>query len=358
MDNFTDFLTVFFVNNKDKNTHTPPKKASVKKASVKKASVKKASVKKASVKKASVKKASVKKASVKENEASVKENEASVKENEESVKKASVKKASVKKASVKKASVKKASVKENKESDFLSSLSSSLSSFSSYSTSNVKGGGDVNIMDTSEKKNELLKKYILKPSEFHKKNMLITNDNKKDSFDIISDILYKLSLLKNINDIYTNDLYIFTSNDNRKMFKKMLLDNPYLYFTNFYVKQKIQKNAHSIEELKEERKTIYIIDTEILSDIENLKHFINPKIHLILLTNDNNKIIDFYNLLGDKRILIHKQNKLKSMQRRFFKSVIKQINKDINFEDFYNEINNENIDVKYIILKENELRYN
>jgi hypothetical protein len=142
------------------------------------------------------------------------------------------------------------------------------------------------------------------------------------------------------------------------MFKKMLLDNPYLYFTNFYVKQKIQKNAHSIEELKEERKTIYIIDTEILSDIENLKHFINPKIHLILLTNDNNKIIDFYNLLGDKRILIHKQNKLKSMQRRFFKSVIKQINKDINFEDFYNEINNENIDVKYIILKENELRYN
>ena len=69
-------------------------------------------------------------------------------------------------------------------------------------------------------------------------------------------------------------------------------------------------------------------------------------------------IINFYNKLGDKRILIHKRDKLKSIQKRFFKCVIKHINQDMTFEDFYNEINDENIDVKYIVLKENELRYN
>ena len=135
----------------------------------------------------------------------------------------------------------------------------------------------------------------------------------------------------------------------------MLLDNPYLYFTNFYVKQKIQKNPEPSEENK---KTIYIIDTTVLEDIDDIDKFIDPQIHLILLTSENDKIINFYNKLGDKRILIHKRDKLKSIQKRFFKCVIKHINQDMTFEDFYNEINDENIDVKYIVLKENELRYN
>ena len=110
--------------------------------------------------------------------------------------------------------------------------------------------------------------------------------------------------------------------------------------------------------LKENKRTIYIIDTNILDDINIIKEFIDPQIHLILLTSENDKIINLYNKLGDKRLLIHKQNKLKTMQKRFFKFVIKKIDENVIFEDYYNEINDENMDVKYIILKENELRYN
>ena len=323
MDKFNDFLTVFFVNNNNnKSNNKPDEKLRVKRESVKKASVKKASVKKASLKKASLKKASLKK------------------EHKKADKKS------------------KESDEKSKESDILSSLVSdcSFSSYShshshshSHSQSKINANVDENVDNTF-----MLKKYILKPSEFYKKNILITNDNKKDNFDIISDILYKLSHLKDVNNIYSDDIYIFTPNANRKMFKQMLLDNPYLYFTNFYVKQKIQKNSPN----EENKKTIYIIDATILDQIDDIDKFLDPQIHLILLTSENDKIINFYNKLGDERILIHKQDKLKSIQKRFFKYVIKQINEDVIFEDFYNEINNENIDVKYIVLKENEIRYN
>ena len=208
----------------------------------------------------------------------------------------------------------------------------------------------------------LLKKYILKPSEFYKKNILIANDDKKNNFDITNDILYKLSLLKDIDNIYSKDIYIFTANDNRKMFKQMLLDNPYLYFIDFHVKQNIDKNIlkeNNKEDNKEDNKRIIcIIDTDILKNIDDLQDFINPQIHLILLTLETNKIMDYYNKIGNKRLLIHKQNKLKSLQKRFFKYVISNIDKKMPFDDYYNRINDENMDLKYIILKEDELRYN
>jgi hypothetical protein len=68
--------------------------------------------------------------------------------------------------------------------------------------------------------------------------------------------------------------------------------------------------------------------------------------------------MDYYNKIGNKRLLIHKQNKLKSLQKRFFKYVISNIDKKMPFDDYYNRINDENMDLKYIILKEDELRYN
>ena len=130
----------------------------------------------------------------------------------------------------------------------------------------------------------------------------------------------------------------------------MLLDNPYLYFTDFHVKQNIDKKI-----IKENDRIICIIDTDILDDFAKLNDFMDPNIHLILLTLDNTKIIDLYDKLGSKRLLIHKHNKLKSMQKRFFKSINY---KDIIFEDYYNKVNDENTDIKYIILKDDELRYN
>jgi hypothetical protein len=369
-----------------KQTETPIKKVSVKKASVKKASVKKASVKKASVKKASVKKASVKKASIKKS-SNQQENENTFTSSENDNTFTSSENDNTE-LFTKSNSNSFSESKENTDNlDKQKNLLSSLS-FSSYNKDKKeidkkeidKKEIDKNEIDKEEidkeeidkkeidkkeidkkeidKEDVLLKKYILKPSEFYKKNILIANDDKKSNFDITNDILYKLSLLKDIDNIYSKDIYIFTSNDNRKMFKQMLLDNPYLYFIDFHVKQNIDKNILKENNKEDNKRIICIIDTDILKNIDDLQDFINPQIHLILLTLETNKTMDYYNKIGNKRLLIHKQNKLKSLQKRFFKYVISNIDKKMHFDDYYNRINDENMDLKYIILKEDELRYN
>jgi hypothetical protein len=64
--------------------------------------------------------------------------------------------------------------------------------------------------------------------------------------------------------------------------------------------------------------------------------------------------------MGNNKLLIHKLNKSKNMQKHFYKTTIKKLclPNDLLFEDYYNIINDENIDVKYIILKNNQIRYN
>jgi hypothetical protein len=380
---------------------TPIKKVSIKKASIKKAYVKKASIKKASIKKSSVKKASIKKASVKkasnqqENDntftSSDNDNTFTSSENDNTFTSSENDNTELFTKSNSNSSSENKENTDNLEKNLLSSLS-----FSSYNKDKkeidkkeidkkeidkkeidkkeidkkeIEGIEEIDKeeidkreIDKEEIDNVLLKKYILKPSEFYKKNILIANDDKKNNFDITNDILYKLSLLKDIDNIYSKDIYIFTANDNRKMFKQMLLDNPYLYFIDFHVKQNIDKNIlkeNNKEDNKEDNKRIIcIIDTDILKNIDDLQDFINPQIHLILLTIETNKIMDYYNKIGNKRLLIHKQNKLKSLQKRFFKYVISNIDKKMPFDDYYNRINDENMDLKYIILKEDELRYN
>mgnify|MGYP000710459352 FL=1 len=46
------------------------------------------------------------------------------------------------------------------------------------------------------------------------------------------------------------------------------------------------------------------------------------------------------------------------LQKRFYKNFIKKHFKDLLFDQYYNKVNNENIDIKYVILKNDELRYN
>ena len=204
-----------------------------------------------------------------------------------------------------------------------------------------------------------LKKYILKPSEFYKKNIMIINDNLNDNISFLGDFLYKLSMMKDLTSIYDNDIHIIASIENKKLYKQMLLDNPYLYFTNFDVKQTLTKKK--INELdSNSHRTIYIIDNEILKDKNDvLKTLLYKNIQIIIISNDDDKTsLDSYNLLGNNRLMIHKPNKLKLFQKKFYKNYIKKICNIQTFDEYYDMINNENLDIKYIILKDKELRYN
>jgi hypothetical protein len=210
-----------------------------------------------------------------------------------------------------------------------------------------------------EKEEKGLRKYILKPSEFYKKNIMIINDNINDNISFLGDFLYKLSMMKDVTSIYDNDIHIIASLENKKLYKQMLLDNPYLYFTNFDVKQTLTKKK--INELdSNSHRTIYIIDNEILKDKNDvLKTLLDKNIQIIIISNDDDKTsLDSYNLLGNNRLMIHKPNKLKLFQKKFYKNYIKKLCNIQTFDEYYDMINNENLDIKYIILKDTELRYN
>jgi hypothetical protein len=209
-----------------------------------------------------------------------------------------------------------------------------------------------------------LKKYNLKPSDFYKKNIMIINEDKRDNLNFLSDFLYKLSLMKNVNTIYNNDIHVITTVENKKMFKQMLLENPYLYFTNFEVKQHIsKKDLTSIKE--NQNRTIYIIDNNSINDQKEfniIRELIDNNVHVIIAASDNDdnkQILLLYDALGKEKLLIHKLNKLKTMQKKFHKNFVKPITKSFpKFESFYEMINDQEIDLKYIVIKNNEIQYN
>ena len=90
----------------------------------------------------------------------------------------------------------------------------------------------------------------------------------------------------------------------------------------------------------------------------------NKNIHVFVLSNQEDKVgSEIYSCLGTNKLLLYKPNKLKMMQKKFYKYYVKPIlNKSndsiMSFDTYYNAINNEHLDVKYIILKDNDLRYN
>ena len=250
----------------------------------------------------------------------------------------------------------KESIKESVKDDIYSDLSS-LQSNKENKIEDDKIEDDKIEDDKIEEKN--FKKYILKPSEFYKKNIMIINDNINDNISFLGDFLYKLSMMKDVTSIYDDDIHIISSIGNKKLYKQMLLDNPYLYFTNFDVKQTLTKKK--INELdSNSRRTIYIIDNDILKhSTDVLQTLLDKNIQVIIISNDDDKTsLDSYNLLGNNRLMIHKPNKLKLIQKKFYKNYIKKICDIQTFDEYYDMINNENLDIKYIILKDTELRYN
>jgi hypothetical protein len=203
-----------------------------------------------------------------------------------------------------------------------------------------------------------LKKYVLKPSEFYKKNIFIVSDDIKIGTDILSDLLHKISLINNLEKIYDNQINIISNIENKKIYKQMLLENPYLYFTDLNVKNTLHKNR--IDTIDENARTIFIFDDEMaLQYIDYVEALIQKNVHLFILSNEDYKNGNkLYNTLGSSKLLIYKPSKSKLVQKRFYKNFIHPFYKEWNFDQYFNKINNENIDTKYIILKDTELRYN
>jgi len=266
-------------------------------------------------------------------------------------------------------------------SDISSNTSSSISSNTSerYNTSNTSDKSDTSgtseksdtsdksetsdtsdMSDTSETSDtseiQVIKdinKIILKTSELCGKNMMIINHEFSKNVEIVSDVLYKLSKMPNVDDIYDKTLYIFAFTDNKKDFRDILLENPHLHFTNFKIKNNLSEYNMDVDANK---KQIVIVDFNLVSDIEKLSKFMKDNIQLIVLYNTYNyNVVDIYKSLGKSAILINKKDRLKLLQHRFYSKIIKYI---CEVDNYLELINDENLDIKLLIIKNKQLRYN
>jgi len=203
-----------------------------------------------------------------------------------------------------------------------------------------------------------LRKLILKASEFYKRNIFIINSDETNNLKILGELLEKLNNMKDVFDIYDKNMTVYTFTENKKNYKMMLLENPYLNFEfNF-------KNTLKNTKFTDDKKHLVIIDFNLISDLDKIldENLLEQNIHLIVLFNSytlSPALIDLYKF--DKNaLIINKKDTLKSIQKRFFSKVIKYIVKDqLLDKDTYTElITDEDLDVKNIIIKNSELRYN
>lgn len=214
--------------------------------------------------------------------------------------------------------------------------------------------------DTNDNNDHLLKKMVLKSYEFYKRNIIVVNNDAHFDLETISDLLFKLTNMRNVEKIYENSLHIFIDNNNKEQFRDMLLENPDLYFNNLII-----KNTLSLPKLDSNKRHIFIIDCNLIITNEMDKSYINTLRNLASYSNSNIQLILIYNrykpilvnmskILGNNTLIINRLNRSKILQKIFYSNIVKQFKRINNYIEL---INSDNLDIKYLVIKNNELRY-
>lgn len=197
-----------------------------------------------------------------------------------------------------------------------------------------------------------LKKFILKAVEFGRRNMVIIGDDIEDSIVLLSDILHKLSLMKDVEKQYNKSVHVVTG-ENKKSFKKMILENPYLYFVDFDVKAKLKRNARKeLERTFEEDHKRSIVIFDGVSDACAV-----DGAHMMILCKPNDNLADIKETVGDNALVIFKPGRYKMAHKKFYKNNVQGTGVFRDFEEYYKVVSNEDVDIRYLVVKNNELRY-
>ncbi len=201
------------------------------------------------------------------------------------------------------------------------------------------------------------KKFLMNYSNITKNNIIIMNKTFEDSIFILTDIMKSISLMKNINEFYNDKSFIITDKQNQLYYKKIILENPQIHFTNIVYKNQLPKSK--IEELSEnKKKTLVIIDIDTVDEKNYLKLMSNIKanVQFIIITTKIDNDIKFIK----NPLIIHYHDNKKSLQKEFFNKIIKTNTvqfKNLDFEKYETFINQETFGVRYIFLHNNEFKY-
>ena len=159
------------------------------------------------------------------------------------------------------------------------------------------------------------------------------NNSVKDNLKILGDILKILNLCKRE---YSKTIWIITKQ--KSLFRKLFIDNPNLYFTDFKVQVSLsEKDVVDIN--KDSLKNIVVLDeTTSNNELNN--------VHYIYTTST-------FSLIKDS-LVIHKIDN--GTLRKFYDGIIKKIT-EVSY-DTYNKCVNTIIGSRYIIIKNKQVYYN
>jgi hypothetical protein len=96
----------------------------------------------------------------------------------------------------------------------------------------------------------------------------------------------------------------------------------------------------------------------MINDFEKLNKLLtsNLNLHVIVYHNTyTSSLVDIFKLLGKSTLFINHKDRLKILQKRFYSKIVKHLVGEN--EQYFDDINDDNLDVKYLIIKDKELRY-
>jgi hypothetical protein len=175
-----------------------------------------------------------------------------------------------------------------------------------------------------------------------RQNVLIVNKDFSTNLDILRSFLYKLTLIRDCSKKYSDTLNILTFSENKKLFKKLVIDNPKSYFTNYNMKSHFGDD----EWKNNSKKNVVVIDFAFFKgDLELL--LCNPNVHLIILNQGySSSDSEIFKQLGQNSLLINKKEKSSILHKKFYNKVVKKISEDMSEEMFLElteKLNNTNL---------------
>jgi hypothetical protein len=199
-----------------------------------------------------------------------------------------------------------------------------------------------------------LQRHIMKVNEYSKRNIFIQHADFKENLSTLSDLIYNTSLMKNLEEIFDPDVTIISNDENKRSYRKMILENPYLYF-----RIKVSPKGYQGNNSSTKRKIIIIDDSEV----DKYKEIIGKDdIQLyVISTNYNKTNAKVYRQLCEttRCLLIHKKEKLKTLEQKFFTNTIKTLTDiNISFDEYHGAINNPNLEIRNVVLCNLDLKYN
>ena len=255
--------------------------------------------------------------------------------------------------------VKSESDKVKSESDKVKSESDKVKSESDK----VKSESDKAKSESDHDSHLILKGFKFNSKQILKNDIFILNSNLTDNIETLMKILSNITKNNYIDDIesvYNNNVKFMINPDDKKDYKKMLLEYPYSYFNKFSFTKSLNEKDNS-----DYLKQIYVIDYDHLKTDENMYKTVNKLFlskskfnHFIFISSNTVNSSDFL-MMSENIITVHNIETLKALQKSFYKHIIKVIVKShtINDLDEYKRMININ-DINTIIINNGILKYN